>query len=168
MPIQPLAAELGKIYTLEAKVNDGTVRRLSQYRGQALLIVNTASRCGFTPQYEGLEELHRRYVSRGLRVLGFPSNEFGAQEPGTDADIQQFCKLNYGVSFDLFAKISVNGDGAHPLYRLLTSESPFPGPIEWNFTKFLVGRDGSIAARFGPDDAPLSVKVVAKVEALLA
>jgi glutathione peroxidase len=133
---------------------------LAQFRGRVLLIVNTASQCGFTPQYAGLEALYRTYRSRGFEVLGFPSNQFGAQEPGTEAEIGAFCEKNFGVSFPLFAKIDVNGPGAHPLYRFLRKQKPGilgvfgSGAIRWNFTKFLVGRDGSVVARYGPAKQP--------------
>ncbi len=133
---------------------------LAAFRGCVLLIVNTASRCGFTPQYAGLEALYRTYRERGFEVLGFPSNQFGAQEPGTEAEIGAFCEKNYGVSFPLFAKIDVNGPHAHPLYRFLKKEKPgilaFAGgsAIRWNFTKFLVDREGRVVARYGPAKKP--------------
>lgn len=161
-------APSGALYDFEAKLNNGTPKRLGDYRGQVLLIVNTASECGFTPQYEGIEALYRKYKDRGLRVLGFPSNDFGAQEPGTDAQVKDFCSLKFGVSFDLFAKITVKGPQAHPLYRFLTTESGHNGPIPWNFSKFLVARDGRVAERFGPDTEPLDARLTAVVERLLA
>lgn len=161
------AAPAGRIYELEARLIDGTALRLSEYRGSVLLIVNTASRCGFTPQYEGLEALHRRYADRGLRVLGFPANEFGGQEPGDEAEIRSFCSTRYAVSFDLFAKVAAKGPGIHPLFAFLTRESGHNGELRWNFTKFLVSRDGRVAARFEPEDDPLSPPVVEKLEELL-
>lgn len=131
---------------------DGTPKPLADYAGQVVLIVNVASRCGFTVQYEGLEALWRRYRDRGLAVLGFPCNQFAEQEPGSPEEIAEFCKRNYGVSFPLFSKIEVNGENAHPLYKALKQAEP--GEIEWNFTKFLLGRDGKVAARFKPDVVP--------------
>ena len=130
---------------------------LGGYRGKVLLIVNTASACGFTPQYKGLQALHERYADRGLVVLGFPCNQFGAQEKGSDEEIASFCDLKFGVTFPLMHKIEVNGDGAHPLYRWLTSEAPGvlgTKSIKWNFTKFLVGRDGQVIRRYAPQDKP--------------
>ena len=142
---------------------DGTLQPLSAYAGKAVLIVNTASKCGHTPQYEGLEALWRRYGEAGLVVLGFPCNQFGAQEPGSAADIAQFCSLTYDVSFPMFGKLEVNGPGAHALYTWL--KSAHPGEIEWNFAKFLVGRDGQVAARFSPDTQP--AELAPAIEALL-
>ncbi len=140
---------------------DGQPRALSDYAGKVLLIVNVASKCGFTPQYAGLEQLWRDYRERGLVVLGFPCDQFGHQEPGDEAEIQNFCTLNYEVSFPLFAKIDVNGDAANPLWRWLKDEkSGFLGidAIKWNFSKFLVGRDGSVIRRYAPNDAPESLR----------
>lgn len=131
---------------------DGTSQPLSAYRGKVVLLVNTASQCGHTPQYQGLEALWRDYREQGLVVLGFPCNQFGGQEPGTAAEIAAFCEVNFGVSFPLFARIEVNGPGTHPLYGWL--KAGHPGDIEWNFAKFLVGRDGRVAARFAPDTQP--------------
>jgi glutathione peroxidase len=144
---------------------------LGRYRGDVLLIVNTASKCGFTPQYKGLEALHEKYGGRGLAVLGFPANNFLWQEPGSDAEIGAFCQKNYGVTFDMFAKISVRGGDKAPLYRYLTEQSTnprFSGEIWWNFTKFLVGRDGQIVGRFGPRTSPEEPQVAAAIEAALA
>ena len=140
------------IYQFKANLLDGTEISLGDYRGKVLLIVNTASRCGFTPQYQGLEKLYQRYRERGLVVLGFPCNQFGAQEPGNAEDIGSFCQLNYEVSFPMFAKIEVNGKQTHPLYRYLrTNAKGFLGStcIKWNFTKFLINRDGQVIARYG-------------------
>lgn len=148
------------VYEYSARLLDGQMLSLSEFRGRVLLIVNTASRCGFTPQYAGLEALYRRYRERGLEVLGFPSNQFGGQEPGSEAEIGAFCEKNYGVSFKMFAKIDVNGAGADPLYRFLRNEKPGilgifgSGAIRWNFTKFLVDREGKVAGRFGPAKKP--------------
>jgi glutathione peroxidase len=147
--------------------NDGQPRPLASYQGQVLLIVNTASKCGLTPQYSALETLYQRYKDRGLRVLAFPANDFGAQEPGTNEEIRAFCSKNYGVTFDLFAKISVKGEAIHPLYRYLTTEGPDPGDIRWNFTKFLVDRQGRVVARFEPRTDPLSEEVTTRIEQLL-
>ena len=158
----------GKIYDFTMKTIDGKDKRLSDYKGRVLMVVNTASLCGLTPQYEGLEALHRRYKEKGLSILGFPANEFGAQEPGPDDEIQRFCKTKYSVSFDMFSKIVVKGAGIHPLYQFLTTESGFNGAIGWNFAKFLVGKDGAVAARFDPPTDPMSAKVTSKIEELLA
>ena len=148
---------------------DGNLRPLSQYAGKVLLIVNVASQCGFTPQYTGLEALWRQYRDRGLVVLGFPCDQFGHQEPGNEAEIRNFCSLNYDVDFPLFAKIDVNGADAHPLWRWLKEEkSGLLGidAIKWNFSKFLVGRDGEVIARYAPATTPASL--AADIEAALA
>ena len=148
------------VYDFSALSLDGREVSLAQYKGQVMVIVNTASKCGFTPQYAGLEELYRQYKDRGVVVLGFPCNQFGAQEPGTSADIAQFCELNYGVSFPIFAKVDVNGANAHPLYKFLKNERSGIlgvlglGAIKWNFTKFLVDRDGKVAGRYAPTITP--------------
>ncbi|HVA65709.1 MAG TPA: glutathione peroxidase [Elusimicrobiota bacterium] len=162
------AAPAGKIYSFEMKTIDGRTKKLEDYKGQVLLVVNTASQCGYTPQYEGLEKLYERFRDKGLMVLAFPANEFGAQEPGTDAEISQFCRTKYSTTFDLFSKIRVKGEGIHPLYKFLTTESGHNGEIPWNFAKFLVGRRGAIADRFGPDTEPLSKTLVGRIESLLA
>lgn len=164
----PAAGAEGKIYSFTMKTIDGMEKPLSTYKGQVLLLVNTASLCGFTPQYDSLETLHQKYKDKGLRVLGFPANEFGAQEPGTDAEIKSFCRMKYSIGFDLFSKIVVKGPGIHPLYQFLTTESGFNGDIGWNFAKFLVDRQGTVAARFGPEDDPMGKKIVAAAEKLLA
>ncbi|WP_454830523.1 glutathione peroxidase [Pseudoxanthomonas wuyuanensis] len=147
-------------YDFSAKDIDGSERPLSDYRGKALLVVNVASKCGFTPQYAGLEQLWRDYRDRGLVVLGFPCDQFGHQEPGDEAEIRNFCSLNYDVSFPMFSKIDVNGDGAHPLWQWLKQEkSGLLGisAIKWNFSKFLVGRDGQVLKRYAPTDKPESL-----------
>jgi glutathione peroxidase len=139
---------------------DGESRTLADYSGKALLIVNVASQCGFTPQYEGLEALHRRFQPRGFAVLGFPCDQFGHQEPGDEAAIKRFCTGKYDVSFPLFAKVEVNGANAHPLYVALKRAAPGwlgTQAIKWNFTKFLVGRDGEVRRRYAPTDAPASL-----------
>ncbi|MDX2193703.1 MAG: glutathione peroxidase [Gemmatimonadales bacterium] len=148
------------VHDFTAAAITGEPRSLADWRGQVLLIVNVASRCGFTPQYAGLEELWRRYRDRGFAVLGFPCDQFGHQEPGTEAEIAQFCSREYAVSFPMFAKVEVNGDGAHPLWRWLRREQRGvlgTEAIKWNFTKFLVGRDGRVLARFGSADTPASL-----------
>lgn len=150
------------------KMNDGQERELSAYRGKVLLIVNVASQCGNTPQYEGLEAMYRKYRDRGFQILAFPANEFGAQEPGTDAEIRQFCTEHYNVTFDLFSKIVVKGDGIHPLYRFLTAQPGMSGDIGWNFAKFLVDRKGAVIARFSPKTQPTDPALVAQLEAALA
>ncbi|MFY8102784.1 MAG: glutathione peroxidase [Ramlibacter sp.] len=145
------------IYDFEVARIDGQVVPLAGYRGQVLLIVNTASACGFTPQFAGLQSLHATYADRGLAVLGFPCNQFGQQDPGSNESIGQFCQRNYGVSFPMMAKIDVNGDGAAPLYRWLTAQAPGvlgTRAIKWNFTKFLVGRDGGVIRRYAPMHTP--------------
>ena len=141
------------VYDFEARQINGQNIALSEFRGQVMLIVNTASQCGFTPQLGGLEDLHKTYSGQGLVLLGFPCNQFGAQDPGTDGDIATFCQVNYGVSFPMMAKIDVNGPLAHPLYRWLSSEAPGllgSKSIKWNFTKFLVGKDGQVIKRYAP------------------
>jgi glutathione peroxidase len=150
---------------------DGKEQSLAKYQGQVVLMVNVASECGLTPQYAGLQALHKKYAGQGLVVAGFPANEFGAQEPGTNAQIAEFCQANYGVDFDMYAKVVVKGKGICPLYEHLTSKQTNPkfgGPITWNFEKFLIGRDGQIVARFAPDAEPQSDDVVKAVEAELA
>jgi glutathione peroxidase len=149
------------LYDIPVRTIDGSEQTLAAYRGQVLLIVNTASECGFTPQYAGLEALYRDLGPKGLAVLGFPCNQFGAQEPGSEQEIAAFCTSNYGVSFPMFAKLDVNGDDAHPLYRLLKEERPGllgTEAIKWNFTKFLVGRDGIVLKRYAPTDTPESMR----------
>jgi len=160
---------MASIYDFEAQQIGGQTVPLAQFRGKPMLIVNTASACGFTPQFAGLEELHKRYADRGLVVLGFPCNQFGAQDPGSNEEIASFCQVNYGVSFPMMAKVDVNGPQAHPLYRWLTAEAPGllgSKAIKWNFTKFLVGKDGSVLKRYAPQDAP--EKLAKDVEAALA
>lgn len=168
------------LYDFKAKDINGRETALSEYRGKVLLIVNTASKCGFTPQYEGLEALYRKYKDRGLEILGFPCNQFLKQEPGSDGEISSFCRLTYGVSFPMFSKVDVNGENASPLYRYLTEQAPFQGfeqnkesgrkiqgvvqqyypenltgnGIKWNFTKFLISTDGTVLSRFEPTVTP--------------
>jgi glutathione peroxidase len=149
--------ETPSIYDIQAKTIRGDLRPFSDFRGKTLLIVNVASQCGFTPQYAGLEALYRKYRDRGFAVLGFPCNQFGGQEPDTEANIQQFCATTYDVTFPLFAKVDVNGPSTHPLYALLKAERPGilgTEAIKWNFTKFLVNSRGEVVARFAPADTP--------------
>lgn len=156
------------LYDFSATAIDGQTVPLNRFRGQVLLIVNTASACGFTPQFAGLEKLHATYAGQGLVVLGFPCNQFGGQDPGDNADIAGFCQRNYGVTFPMMGKIEVNGADAHPLYRWLTAEAPGllgSKAIKWNFTKFLVGRDGQVIRRYAPQDAP--EKLAQDIEAAL-
>ena len=150
---------------------DGTPTTLGDYKGSVLLLVNVASKCGLTPQYEALEGLHEKFSEKGLAVLGFPANEFGAQEPGSDAEISKFCKDKFSVKFDMFSKVVVKGEGQCPLYKYLTSKDTdpkFPGDITWNFEKFLIGKNGEIVARFAPRTKPDSEEVVKAIEAELA
>lgn len=151
---------MSTVYDFEALQINGQPVSLSQFKGRVMLIVNTASACGFTPQFAGLEELHRTYGNKGLVVLGFPCNQFGAQDAGSNEEIAEFCQLNYGVNFPMMAKIDVNGAQAHPLYQWLTKEAPGllgSKAIKWNFTKFLVGRDGAVLKRYAPTDTPASL-----------
>jgi len=157
------------VYDFEALNINGKSTALKQFKGKPMLIVNTASACGFTPQFAGLEELHQTYGKKGLVVLGFPCNQFGAQDKGSNDEIAEFCQLNYGVSFPMMAKIDVNGSDAHPLYQWLSSEAPGllgTKAIKWNFTKFLVGKDGQVLKRYAPTDTPKSM--ADDIEAALA
>ena len=147
-------------YSFKAKTSKGDLQDLLAYKGKVVLVVNVASKCGFTPQYTGLEELNKTYGPRGLVILGFPCNQFGDQEPGTDSEVQQFCQLNYGVTFPVMAKIDVNGESADPIFKWLKSTAPgFLGTeaIKWNFTKFLIGKDGQFIERFAPTASPESL-----------
>jgi glutathione peroxidase len=157
------------IYDLPLKDIDGKDTSLKPYQGKVLLIVNVASRCGYTPQYAALEALYQKYQGSGVVVLGFPCNQFGGQEPGTDVEIKQFCSSKYNVTFPMFDKLEVNGPHRHPLYVALAGpDSPFPGNIRWNFTKFVIGRDGKILNRFDSKVTPDSPQVTQAVEAALA
>lgn len=145
------------VYEFSAQTLSGQNVSLSEYRGKLLLIVNVASQCGFTPQYKGLQELYEKYKEQGLVILGFPCNQFGGQEPGTEADIASFCELNYGVTFPMFAKVDVNGDDAHPLFKYVTEKATGilgTKSIKWNFTKFLVDRQGNVVDRYASTDTP--------------
>lgn len=160
---------MASVYDFEALSIEGQPAHLSTQRGKVLLIVNTASECGFTPQFAGLEALWQQYRDRGLVIVGFPSNEFGGQEPGSNDQIASFCELNYGVSFPMMSKVEVKGANAHPLWKWLTKEAPGllgSESVKWNFTKFLVGRDGKVIKRYAPKDSPESLK--ADIEAALA
>ena len=157
------------IYDFEAQSIGGQPAALAAQRGKVMLIVNTASECGFTPQFEGLETLWKAYAAKGLVVMGFPSNEFGGQDPGSDVEIAEFCQRNYGVSFPMMAKVDVNGGMAHPLWQWLTAEAPGllgSQAVKWNFTKFLIGKDGQVLKRYAPTDKPESLK--SDIEAALA
>ncbi|MBB3110663.1 glutathione peroxidase [Paenibacillus phyllosphaerae] len=182
---------MSTIYDYQAATIKGEERSLAEYKGKVLLVVNTASKCGLTPQYEGLQELYEAYKDQGLEIIGFPSNQFNEQEPGTNDEVEAFCKVNYGVSFPLFAKTDVRGETAHPVFQYLTEAAPFQGfdqndpasarmgaflstskpdwmgdnSVKWNFTKFLVNRDGQVVKRFEPSVVPAAMK--ADIEALL-
>jgi glutathione peroxidase len=157
--------------SFQMKSLDGKQVDLSKYQGKVVLMVNVASKCGLTPQYAGLEKLHEKYADKGLAILGFPANEFLSQEPGTDAEISEFCTSKYGVKFDMFSKVVVKGDGQCPLYKFLTSEETdpkFAGDIKWNFEKFLLDRQGNVINRFAPKVTPESPEVVQAIEAALS
>lgn len=161
---------MANIYEFGFKTIGGAAKTFADYKGRAVLVVNVASKCGLTPQYKGLEALHEKYAARGLSVVGFPANEFGAQEPGSDAQISEFCTTNYGVAFDMMSKVVVKGAGIHPLFAYLTGHDTnpkFAGDIKWNFNKFLVGKDGTILARFEPTVDPLAAEVTQAIEAAL-
>lgn len=147
---------------------DGNDEPLENYRGKVLLLVNVASQCGLTPQYRGLQELYAKYHAQGFEILGFPANNFGAQEPGSDTQIGEFCERNYGVTFPMFSKISVKGTDIHPLYQELTAmPAPIGGDVQWNFQKYLVNREGQVVARFNPQVEPGSPEVVSEIEQLI-
>ena len=159
---------MSEFHTLQLTDLEGNECALSDYAGKALLLVNVASHCGKTRQYKGLEELHQRYQEQGFSVMGFPCNQFGQQEPGTAQEIRQFCDLNYGVTFPLFAKLEVSGVDQHPLYGLLTGPTAaFPGKITWNFEKFLVNQEGEVQQRFAPKITPSDPELIQALEALL-
>jgi glutathione peroxidase len=165
------ASPAKSIYEFQMKDIDGKDVKLKKYKGNVLLVVNTASKCGYTPQYEGLQAIYTKYHDKGFEILGFPANNFGGQEPGTEAEIKEFCTLKYKVTFPMFAKISVKGEDQHPLYTYLTSKETdpaFAGDISWNFNKFLIDRNGKILARFSSKDTPESETVTKAIEAALA
>lgn len=167
--LQMTSAQAGSIYDIKLKDIDGKDTTLAAYKGKVLLIVNVASKCGYTKQYTGLEALYQKYKDRGVVVLGFPCNQFGGQEPGSNEEIKQFCSSKYSITFPLFDKLEVNGDNRHPLYDFLAGEkSPFPGDIKWNFGKFVIGKDGKVAKRFGSSTAPESDELTKGIESALA
>ena len=164
-----MSTDIRTVYDFKARQISGQDIALSDFRGKVMLIVNTASQCGFTPQFGGLEELHKIYGGKGLVVLGFPCNQFGAQDPGNDSAIASFCQVNYGVSFPMMSKVNVNGPAAHPLYQWLCAQAPGllgSKAIKWNFTKFLVGKDGRVRKRYAPLDKPADL--AKDIEAALA
>lgn len=159
---------MSEFYNFKANATDGTPLNFSDLKGKVVLVVNVASKCGLTPQYEGLEDLYKQFSSQGLMILGFPSNEFAGQEPGTNEEIQNFCRMNYGVTFPIAQKTHVNGDEADPIYKWLKSHAPGPegsAPIEWNFAKFLIDKSGRVAERIHPRTEPS--ELAPKIEALL-
>jgi glutathione peroxidase len=162
------APEHPTIYSFTMKSIDGKDVRLSRYKGDVLMIVNVASLCGNTPQYKNLEEIYKKYKSRGFKILAFPANNFAHQEPGTNKEIENFCDTKYHVTFDMFSKISVKGEDENPLYHYLTHDTDFKGDIGWNFAKFLVDRNGNVVARYDPKVFPDSKQVVEKIKELLA
>jgi len=160
---------MSSLHDYQAKTIDGKEKSLSEYSGQPVLVVNVASKCGLTPQYKGLEEIYRKYSDQGLRVLGFPCNQFMGQEPGSEEEIQQFCSTKYDVTFDMFSKIDVNGKDRHPIYEFLAGkDAQFPGDISWNFEKFLVGADGKVVERFSPRTSPTDSSITAAIEKQLS
>ena len=161
---------MANLHDFEATTISGETQKLSEYAGKVCLIVNVASKCGLTPQYDGLQRLHERFGAQGLAVLGFPCNQFAGQEPGSETEIQEFCSTNFGVAFPLFSKIDVNGEGRHPLYGWLTTTDTEPeaaGDVKWNFGKFLVAKNGEVVARFEPPTEPEAPELVAAIEAQL-
>ena len=155
------------IYNFTMKTIEGKDKSLADYKGKVVMVVNTASFCGNTPQYKQLEDIYKKYKDKGFVIIGFPANNFGKQEPGNDSDIKTFCEKNYGVTFDMFSKISVKGDDIHPLYKYLTTESGFNGDIDWNFVKFLVDKNGNVVARFKVKMKPDEKEIIAKIDELL-
>jgi glutathione peroxidase len=163
-----MATKTAHVYDFTLNDIDGKPVSLDQFKGKVLLIVNTASFCGNTPQYSDLQNLYETYEAKGLEILAFPANNFGQQEPGSDAEIKSFCFTKYSLTFPLFSKISVKGQDKHPLYRYLTEQSPFPGEVEWNFQKYLIDRSGNVVARYHHRTKPLSNEVITDVERVLA
>lgn len=164
-----IPAEEKSIFEIDLKTIQGEETTLENFKGEVLLIVNTASECGYTPQYKELQELYEMYNDRGLYVLGFPANNFGGQEPGSDEEIMEFCEINYGVNFPLFSKVSVKGEDIHPLFERLTNteNEDFTGEINWNFEKFVVGRNGNLIRRFKSNDKPMGSEITSTIEGLL-
>lgn len=161
---------MANIYDVSATTIDGQQQSLRDFAGKVLLVVNVASQCGLTPHYAGLQELYETYGKRGLTILGFPCNQFGAQEPGTEGEIKTFCETRFGVTFPLFAKVDVNGASRHPLYEYLTAQATSPdgpGDIQWNFAKFLIDKQGNVIARYAPTTKPVSDEIVSAIEAAL-
>jgi glutathione peroxidase len=156
------------LYSFTMKTIDGKDKPLADYKGKVLMIVNVASKCGYTPQYKGLEELYEKFKDRGFMILGFPANNFLSQEPGTNEEIKTFCSVNYGVTFDMFSKIDVKGGDQHPLYHYLTEESPVPGAVKWNFQKYLVDRNGNVVEKYASGTKPTDNEVIGKIETLLS
>lgn len=156
------------VYNFTMKTLEGKDKSLGEYKGKVVMVVNTASFCGYTPQYKDLEALYQQYKDKGFIIIGFPANNFGKQEPGTDKDIAVFCERNYGVSFPMFSKISVKGDDIHPLYKYLTTATQFKEEIAWNFTKFLVDKNGNVVAKFPSKVKPMEKEITTKVDELLA
>lgn len=169
LAISPIsaAAQTANVYSFTMTDIDGQAVNLADYKGKALLIVNTASHCGYTKQYAGLEKLYETYKDKGFEILAFPANNFMGQEPGTNEEIKKFCSLKFKTSFPLFAKTSVKGDDINPLYKYLTEETPFKGDITWNFNKFLVNPDGGVVARFSTKTDPMASEVTSAVESVL-
>ncbi|MCX6142058.1 MAG: glutathione peroxidase [Ignavibacteriales bacterium] len=161
------SVNMNGIYSFTMKTIDGKDKPLADYKGKVLLVVNVASFCGYTPQYKDLEEVYRTYKDKGLVILGFPANNFGQQEPGSDEEIKTFCDTKYNVTFDLFSKISVKGDDQHPLYQYITKDSPFPGAVKWNFQKYLVDQYGNIVAMYPSKVKPTDKEVIQQIESLL-
>lgn len=162
---------MSQLYDFNMRLIDGTEKKLDEFKGKVLLIVNVASKCGLTPQYEGLEKIYSQYKNQGFEVLGFPANEFGSQEPGSNSEIQQFCRSNFGVDFPMFEKIVVKGQNTHPLYSFLIKKQPkvgggegTPDEISWNFEKFLVNRKGEVVARFSPKTTPTDPSIISAIE----
>ncbi len=163
----PQADSSRSVYDFQANLISGEAKNLSDYKGKVLLIVNTASGCGFTPQYAALQGLYEKYKDRGFEILAFPSNNFGGQEPGSNEEIQKFCNLRFKVKFPLFEKVDVKGDSTHPLFKHLTQEGAHKGSIKWNFAKFLIDQNGQVADRFASTTDPLSKKITSKIDFLL-
>jgi len=167
--LQVVVAHAGSIYDLTVKDINNKDVKLSDYKGKTVLIVNVASKCGYTPQYKALEATYEKYKDKGFVILGFPCNQFGGQEPGSNEEIKEFCSSKFGVTFPLFDKIEVNGANRHPLYVMLAGkDSPFPGNITWNFNKFVIGKDGQIVKRFDSKFTPDSPEVTAAIESAMA